>query len=248
MRYKNILVISDNYLQCNRFCAIEMELFDHAEVEFTYACSPYSDEYLFDDFVKQKMIVVDMKDDQMVDNLIRTYDLIFSMHCKQLFPPKLVNNVKCINIHPGYNPINRGWFPQVFAIINDLELGVTIHEIDEELDHGPIIARQKVPLYEWDTSLTAYNRVLLAEIDLLREYLVKIINGQYKSVVAEDDGNIFYKQDFKDLCEIDLKKKGTYREVINRLRALSHGNYNNAFYCDDDGKRIFLKLQIDKEK
>lgn len=47
------------------------------------------------------------------------YDLFFSMHCKQIFPNELVLNHRCINIHPGYNPYNRGWYPHVFSIINE---------------------------------------------------------------------------------------------------------------------------------
>ncbi len=37
---------------------------------------------------------------------------------------------------------NRGWFPQAFSIIDGQKVGVTIHEIDDQLNHGPIIAQQ----------------------------------------------------------------------------------------------------------
>ena len=94
-----------------------------------------------------------------MDILIENFDLIISVHCKQLFPAKLVNFVRCINIHPGYNPINRGWYPQVFAIINENKIGATIHEIDAELDHGPIIVREFVEQFDYDTSIDIYERV-----------------------------------------------------------------------------------------
>ncbi len=71
------------------------------------------------------------------------YILFISLHCKQIFPQRLTDNYRCINIHPGYNPYNRGWFPQVFSILNKNTAGVTIHEIDQELDHGPIIYQEK---------------------------------------------------------------------------------------------------------
>lgn len=38
----------------------------------------------------------------------KQYDIFFSLHCKQLFPDELVNNYRCINVHPGLNPYNRG--------------------------------------------------------------------------------------------------------------------------------------------
>ena len=131
--------------------------------------------------------------------LVSMYKMIFSLHCKQIFPKDLVKAVKCINVHPGYNPINRGWYPQVFAIINKLPVGVTIHEIDEHLDHGMIIAREKVECFPWDTSLTIYNRLLDKEIDLLRRNIVSIINCQYKTFAPENEGNLYLKKDFEDL-------------------------------------------------
>ena len=74
------------------------------------------------------------------------YDLFISLHCKQLFPDELVNNHLCINVHPGYNPFNRGWFPQVFGIMNHLPIGVTIHKMDTQLDHGPILWQKRLKL------------------------------------------------------------------------------------------------------
>ena len=87
-----------------------------------------------------------------VEWISTNYDLVISVHCLQFFPKNLVNNIRCINIHPGYNPINRGWYPQVFAIVHDLGIGATIHEMDEKLDNGPIIARELLTKLEWDTS------------------------------------------------------------------------------------------------
>lgn len=185
-----------------------------------------------------------MKDE--VDFLVKEYDMIFSLHCKQIFPSKLVNHVKCINVHPGLNPNNRGWFPQVFSIINSLPCGATIHEIDEHLDHGPIICQKEVKIEMWDTSLTAYNKILDAEIELLSENLLNILNYEYETTVKEE-GNLNLKKDFDDLCKIDLDDRDTFRNHINKLRALTHGDYANAYFIDDLGNKIYLKLELKKE-
>jgi methionyl-tRNA formyltransferase len=92
--------------------------------------------------------------------IIDSFDLVIFVHCFQLFPKTMVNAVRCVNIHPGYNPINRGWYPQVFAIVNDLPIGATIHEMDEKLDNGPIIVRELVEKYARDTSLTIFLMIL----------------------------------------------------------------------------------------
>ena len=77
---------------------------------------------------------------------------------------------------------------------------------------------------------------------------MEIINNNYKTVRMENGGNIFLKKDFDEICEIDLDKTSTYRDVINHLRALTHGDYNNAFFYTKDSRKVFLKLQIEKEK
>jgi dTDP-4-amino-4,6-dideoxyglucose formyltransferase len=181
-----------------------------------------------------------------VDFLVDHYEMIFSLHCKQIFPPDLVNSVKCINIHPGLNPDNRGWFPQVFSILNSLPCGATIHEIDEQLDHGPIICQKEIKIEMWDTSLTAYNKILDAEIDLLSENIEKILDRKYETFIKEE-GNLNLKKDFDDLCKIDLDSKDSFKNHINKLRALTHGNYANAYFIDESGDKVYVKLELKKE-
>ena len=121
-------------------------------------------------FIKEKIIEVfkvknvkcdlfeskdlNFKNSLFIDYLISEYKLIISAHCKKIFPKKLVESTRCINIHPGYNPYNRGWFPQVFSILNKLPLGATIHEMDEGLDSGDIISQEKVSINSSDDSLS----------------------------------------------------------------------------------------------
>ena len=129
-----------------------------------------------------------------LDFIINNFSIVLSIHCKQFFPKKLVNSIKCINVHPGYNPNNRGWFPQVFSILNDEVIGATIHIIDEKLDHGPIIARREVDKHIWDTSKTIYDRVIEAELILLKEYLPIILEGKYDLLLPEFEG-VIHKKD-----------------------------------------------------
>ena len=180
-----------------------------------------------------------------VPYLIDNFDLIISVHCKQLFPRELIENVRCINIHPGYNPINRGWFPQVFAIINQNQIGATIHEMDAELDNGPIIIREFVDQYDYDTSYDIYKRVLEKEIELFRMKFFEIMNKTYKVIDHHGEGKLFLKKDFNALCEIDLDKNVTYRDAINQLRALTHDGYKNAFFTSRDGKKVYVSVSLE---
>jgi len=182
-------------------------------------------------------------------DFFHSYDLFLSLHCKQLFPNELVNSRRCINVHPGLNPYNRGWSPQVFSILNKLPVGVTIHEIDEQLDHGAIIAQEAVPINSWDTSYDVYQRIQWLEVELLKDWLPALISGNYKAKKPERDGNVNLAKDFRSLCELDLNETVTWKDAIDRLRALSFPGYQNAWFRDEKGNKVFvdIRLELDKE-
>lgn len=180
--------------------------------------------------------------------IINKYDLVFSLHCKQIFPQELVQKVRCINIHPGYNPYNRGWFPHVFSILNGGKAGVTIHEMDQRLDHGKIIIQKECPINAWDTSETVYKRIIEIEKKVILDNYEMIRDKRYVPIKMKTKGNINYIKDYEKLKKIDLDEKGSFRAFINRLRALTHGSYKNAHFLDDKGNKIYLRLILKKEK
>lgn len=244
--YKNILIVSDNVNLCKQLLPI---LALYKDRNITFSTSPFSNKNSFEDELKLQVCVVDMKDDLVVESIVNDYDLVISMHCKQIFPPKLIKAVKCINVHPGYNPINRGWYPQVFAIINDLPIGATIHEIDEYLDHGKIIARAFVDKSPTDTSLSLYNKITEKEIELVSDNIGNILNKTYETIIPENEGNLFLKKDFNKICELNLNEVKTVGETINMLRALTHGDFKNAFFIDPiSGKKVYVSINLSEKK
>jgi methionyl-tRNA formyltransferase len=248
--YKRILVISDNQFMMQRFSEI-IENKNVGIINVSYAISPYSDLSKFnigDSNNEIEIKKLDLKNKETVKDVIINFDLILSIHCKQLFPKDLVAKVKCINVHPGYNPINRGWYPQVFAIINDSKIGATIHEIDDNLDHGDIIDRDFVEKKYTDTSLVLYNRILNKEIELIEKNISSIINNEYKSTKPENEGRLYLKKDFTNLTKIDLEEKSSGLDFINKLRALTHGKYKNAYFINpDNGKKVYVAISVEEE-
>lgn len=144
-----------------------------------------------------------------------------------------------------YNPYNRGWYPQVFSILNKKPVGVTIHEVDTELDHGSVIDRREVAIHGYDTSYDVYQRILKMEIRMLEEHLSDLIVGTYQSIPMESEGNINYRRDFERICKLDLESIGTLREHIDLLRAVTFQGYNNAFFLEGDEK-IFVSIKLER--
>lgn len=240
--YKNVLIISDNQYLSKEFHEITKE-FSFENTSFSYSISPFSNIEKFNFIEVAKISIFNLKVDKDIDYIINNYDLVISLHCKQLFPSKLVKSIKCINVHPGYNPINRGWYPQVFAILYNLPVGATIHEIDELLDHGPIIAREFVEKTSYDTSSSLYNKILQKELSLIRKNLKNIVNNTYQIQSPELEGNLYLKKDFNRLLELNMDEELSTKALIDKLRALTHENYDNAYFIDKaTGKKIFVRI------
>jgi methionyl-tRNA formyltransferase len=243
--FKQVLIISDNPTLVAGFKEIIKQP-EYDSFQFAYRCSKGSEESL------SKALGAEVSSVRVKSNwqeLANQFGLIISLHCKQLFPAELVQAVRCVNVHPGLNPYNRGWFPQVFSILNGLPTGATIHEIDEELDHGNIIAQAEVENNVWDTSIDIYNRVLQMELELLKQYLLKILKGDYETFEPSEEGNLNLKKDFDALCELDLAKNQSIGETIDLLRALTHGEYQNAFFMDPKtGKKVYVSIRLESKE
>jgi len=180
--------------------------------------------------------------------LIGKYDMIFSLHCRQVFPAELVKAVKCVNLHPGFNPYNRGWYPHVFSIINGLPAGATLHEMNEQIDAGNIIAQKQITIKQTDTSLEVYNKVREAELQLLEENLLLLLKNQYTTTTPSEKGNYNSKKDYEELKQIDLNERLTMEQAIKRLKALTHEPFKNAYYINKQtGKKIYVTIKIESE-
>ncbi|MFN7085633.1 MAG: dTDP-4-amino-4,6-dideoxyglucose formyltransferase [Burkholderiales bacterium] len=176
------------------------------------------------------------------------YDFVFSLHCRQIFPAALVEAVRCVNLHPGYNPYNRGRYPHVFSLINKMPAGCTLHLMDAQIDHGPILAQQQIEVFPWDTSLTLYQRIVDAEIGLFTAHFDDIVSGRLVPAAAPGDGNLNRKEDFDRLCRIDLTAPTTFGEAIDRLRALTHGEHRNAYFIDENGRKVYVRMTLLPER
>lgn len=238
----NVLVITDNEYIYNNFIDI-LQKRDYTDIKFSFCCTPISGGES-SPLEKRGIRPIQLK--EHISEIISNYQLLLSLHCKQLFPSEIVRNVRCINIHPGFNPWNRGWYPQVFSILNKFPAGVTIHEIDEMLDHGPIIAQEKIEIFPWETSYDVYTKIQIKEVECLSRHLDDILSGSYSLTTPIFEGNINYKADFEKLCEIDLDKIQSIRETIDYFRALTFQGYKNAYFYDSSGEKIYLEIKLNR--
>lgn len=85
---------------------------------------------------------------------------------------------RILNVHPSLLPA----FPGGHAVEDALEhgakmTGVTVHFVDEQVDHGPIIAQRAVPVLDEDTAETLHARIQVEEHALYPEVIRAFVNG-----------------------------------------------------------------------
>lgn len=88
---------------------------------------------------------------------------------------------RIINIHPSLLPA----FPGLHAHRQALDYGVkvsgcTIHIVDPEVDHGPIISQVSVPVLEGDTEASLSDRILVEEHRLLPRVIQYYAEGRIR--------------------------------------------------------------------
>lgn len=88
-----------------------------------------------------------------------------------------------INIHPSLLPSFKGLDAQKQAFEYGVKVtGCTVHFVDEELDHGAIIAQKDVEVKDDDTVETLSARILEQEHALYIEAIAKIVAGKYEII------------------------------------------------------------------
>jgi len=84
---------------------------------------------------------------------------------------------RALNTHPALLPAFKGWH----AVRDALEAGVkvtgcTVHLVAEEVDAGPIVAQEAVPVLEGDTESTLHERIKEVERRLYPDVVEKLMN------------------------------------------------------------------------
>lgn len=108
------------------------------------------------------------------------FGLILPKEVLDIFP------MGVINIHPSMLPKYRGPTPVQTTILNgDTETGVTIIKLDEQVDHGPILAQKKEPVLPDDTTESLHHRLFTTGASLCSDVLIRHYKGEL-SLIEQD--------------------------------------------------------------
>jgi phosphoribosylglycinamide formyltransferase 1 len=110
-------------------------------------------------------------------------DLVCLAGYMRLLSPWFVQQFprRILNIHPSLLPAFPGLEAQEQAFAYGVKLsGCTVHFVDEELDHGPIIVQKAVPVLDNDDERKVAARILEQEHVAYTEAIKIVLGGKFE--------------------------------------------------------------------
>jgi methionyl-tRNA formyltransferase len=136
----------------------------------------------------------------------------------QLIPDSILGAGKIVNLHPSLLPKYRGPAPIQTAVLNgDTETGVTLMEVDSEIDHAPIIAQVRAPIDPRETSLSLNTKLAQLAAELLVKELPRYLSGELTPQPQNHDQATYTKKFTKEDGQLDWSK--STEEIDRQIRA-----------------------------
>lgn len=164
-------------------------------------------------------------------------DVFVSVMHDELVSERFINGKegrRCYNFHPGLLPEYRGSGAFSWAIINgERETGVTLHELDVDIDHGPIIDVWRFSIMPADTAGSLFDKAMEGMEWLFRTYFHHLLFETYQVPYRQDErkARLYYRRDLQRA-----------RDLTRFVRAFTFGGKEPAYYVNAKGERVEVRL------
>ncbi|MCI0441091.1 MAG: methionyl-tRNA formyltransferase, partial [Chloroflexi bacterium] len=147
-------------------------------------------------------------------------DLIVVAAYGLLLPPEVFDTprLKTLNVHPSLLPKHRGPSPVASAILSGDEVtGVTIMQIAEGMDSGPILAQRQTPIAPDETADALTERLFQMGAQLLVEVIPRWESGGIQPQPQDESQATVTKLLSREDGEIDWQRPADY--IARQVRA-----------------------------
>jgi len=162
---------------------------------------------------------------------------------------------KTLNIHPSLLPKYRGASPLPTAMLDDAKLtGVSIMQLDAEMDHGPIIAQKDAFILRWPTYEEFEEMMAIVGAHLLADILPDWIAGKitpkeqdharatYTKKIAKEDAELSVSIDeLKNPTTIPSKKA---YDIFRKIQAYHQWPQAYFFIERTDTNGVSQKIRV----
>ncbi|MEO0246975.1 MAG: methionyl-tRNA formyltransferase [candidate division WOR-3 bacterium] len=124
-----------------------------------------------------------------------------------------------INIHPSLLPAYRGAAPIERCLLNgEQKTGITIIEMTEEIDAGPVLAQTEINITKEDTRGTLMEKLSKQVPNLLKSVIFSYLNGTVNKRAQQ--GTPSYAPKVKK-SELFIDWRDSALNIFNKIRAFS---------------------------
>ncbi|MFZ6798841.1 methionyl-tRNA formyltransferase [Undibacterium sp. Di24W] len=158
--------------------------------------------------------------------VVAAYGLILPLSCLQI--PRL----GCLNIHGSLLPRWRGAAPIHRAIeAGDAETGITIMQMEEGLDTGPMLLSRNMPILEQDSTATLHDKLAELGGQMIVDALQQLDAGPLVATVQPEVGVTYATKISKEEAALDFNLPA--QVIARKIRAFNpfpaaHGSINNT--------------------
>ena len=173
----------------------------------------------------------------------QTYDLFVVAGYGKILPHALLSHAKhgVVNVHPSLLPKYRGPSPIESQILDDArEVGVSVILLDEETDHGPVIAQKCFTPGMWPIMRSELEDLLWKEGGrLLAASIPPYMEGALAPVPQNHTLATFTKKLEKEDGLLDLSENA----YTNYLKYCAYERWPGTFFfSEQNGKKIRIKI------
>jgi methionyl-tRNA formyltransferase len=152
--------------------------------------------------------------------LATDYDVMVVAAYGLILPRSTLDIKPCINIHGSLLPRWRGAAPIHRAIESgDAETGVTIMEMEEGLDTGPMLSMERLPILDTDTTGSLHDKLAAMGGRMIVAALHEMAKGGLAAVPQPEEGVTYAAKISKEEAKLDLQRPAA--ELARKVRAFN---------------------------
>jgi methionyl-tRNA formyltransferase len=152
--------------------------------------------------------------------LATDYDVMVVAAYGLILPRSTLDIRPCINIHGSLLPRWRGAAPIHRAIeAGDAGTGVTIMQMEEGLDTGPMLLTERVPIGPADTTGSLHDRLAALGAEMIVDALKRLAQGNLVATAQPEAGVTYAAKISKDEAQLDFAQSAEI--LCRKIRAFN---------------------------
>ncbi len=140
----------------------------------------------------------------------------------RILPPAVLAapTLGCLNLHASLLPQLRGAAPIQWALIHgDSETGISLMQMDEGCDTGPVFLRERLPIDPLENAGGLTERLGTLAAHVTRTYLPEVVSGKLTTTPQLHSQATHAPLITSELCRLDFSQSA--QQVTNLVRGLA---------------------------